>query len=475
MTKPEKRWQLLLVADDGRIIPFKRFKGMAITLLIALVVVGLVCAGLGWQLKREITRHRQTLAQLDVAKRQAAQYKSENEIVTAELVLAEARMEKAGLPVPKRKPTNSNQKTEETAADTEPTATTLADAQEQAKPASAKQSTPSQPDSQSKDIARSASPQKVLAAKTPPDNPPVVALGELEIDHNAAKRSLTATFRVSNTGPRSSPVHGRCLLVLKTDPADAHTWQGLPDGAVVDGKLDPQKGKNFKISRFIDMDLQATVGSDPSSITTATVYIYDDAGSIMLEKDFAIALKSGPSAADVSVGGDAEELAVGLSRFEMQHDTANHTLRATFRVSNDDPRASSVAGRCVVVIKNEQMQPETWLALPDGAIIGGRPDKHRGQSFRISRFINIDMKTTLTTDPSVFNRAIVYVFDMDGALLLEKAYPIRLPAPDPKPTPTAKTPIKALPAADEAAVPPTDDASPGKGSDPQKEDGRSRF
>ena len=60
MAKPEKRWQLLLVADDGRIIPFKRIKGIAVTLAILLVILGLVCAGLGWQLTAEKVRHRRT-------------------------------------------------------------------------------------------------------------------------------------------------------------------------------------------------------------------------------------------------------------------------------------------------------------------------------------------------------------------------------------------------------------------------------
>ena len=38
MTKPEKRWQLLLVADDGRIVPFKRVKGVVVTVAILMVV-----------------------------------------------------------------------------------------------------------------------------------------------------------------------------------------------------------------------------------------------------------------------------------------------------------------------------------------------------------------------------------------------------------------------------------------------------
>jgi hypothetical protein len=70
MAKPEKRWQLLLVADDGRIIPFKRIKGMVMTLTVLLVLLVLICAGLAWQLTAEKVRHRRTADQLADATRQ---------------------------------------------------------------------------------------------------------------------------------------------------------------------------------------------------------------------------------------------------------------------------------------------------------------------------------------------------------------------------------------------------------------------
>ena len=48
MATSEKRWQLLLVADDGRIVPFKRVKGVVVTVAILMVLLGGLCAGLGW-------------------------------------------------------------------------------------------------------------------------------------------------------------------------------------------------------------------------------------------------------------------------------------------------------------------------------------------------------------------------------------------------------------------------------------------
>ena len=40
-------------------------------------------------------------------------------------------------------------------------------------------------------------------------------LGDLELEHTPDKKLLQARFRVKNTGPRSSPVAGRCVVVLK--------------------------------------------------------------------------------------------------------------------------------------------------------------------------------------------------------------------------------------------------------------------
>ena len=431
MNTPEKRWQLLLVADDGRIIPFKHIKGIALTLVILLIVVGVVCAGLGWLLAKEKIRHRQTLDQLALAREEAARYKSENEMVITELVLAEARMEKAGLPVPDRQHKTSLAKTEQTATPPKTPGTIVPDPQEQSGPAAEKQAALVQDSERSVHPAASAASEVAgsdiaPAKKSTTIQPPAIAVGEMKLDHNRSEGLVKATFRVSNTGSRSSPVKGWCIVALKSDPADSDTWMGLPGDALVDGKMDPNKGKNFKISRFIDMDVETAVGTRQASFTTATVYVFDDAGAILLEKDFPIALSLAPSGSETAVGGEAAELAIALDRFEMRYDKSTDMLRAMFQVSNTGPRSSPVAGRCVVMLKNDQLSPETWLALPDGAMMSGKPRPEKGKSFKISRFKNMTLEAAAKNDPSVFDNAVVYVFGMDGGMLLEKAYPVRL-------------------------------------------------
>ncbi len=300
MTKPEKRWQLLLVADDGRIVPFKRIKGLAVSLVTLLVLLVVVCAGLGWQLTAEKVRHRKTLGQLTDANQQVAHFKSERELITAELVLAEVRLEKAGMLIPKRQERVSKQIPVKTAdSETVPKAAidegkkekeseTMADATTE--PAAAIQPSTPPVAAPVPNMAKETAPEATPAEVTVEPEQPAVVLGDLEIQHNAEEKILRVRFRVNNSGPRSSPVAGQCVVVLKNSRMDPEAWLAMPDVHLVNGKPDGMKGQAFRISRFRDMEISATGQTDPSSFKTATIYVFDTRGAKILEKEYPIDL-----------------------------------------------------------------------------------------------------------------------------------------------------------------------------------------
>ncbi len=313
MAKPEKRWQLLLVADDGRIIPFKRIKGIGVTLAILLVLLGLACAGLGWQLTAEKVRHRRTLVQLADANRQVVHYKSENELITTELVLAEARMQKAGIVIPQRQARVTLPKAAE--ADAEPLSDrNSADGQQAPQPAAkadttASPTTPEPPSAKATatpvaSAAKATAPEATAAEATAAPASPMVALGDLEIKHDTGKKSLVARFRVNNAGPRSSPVAGRCVVVLKSDHLDPEAWLAMPGVTLVNGHPNGERGQAFQISRFRDMEVKAMGQTDPSSFSTATIYVFDTSGAKLLEKEYPIDLPA-PKPAPRSVSAPA--------------------------------------------------------------------------------------------------------------------------------------------------------------------------
>lgn len=455
MTKSEKRWQLLLVADDGRIIPFKRIKGLLVTVAVLLVVLGLICAGLGWQVTAEKVRHNRTHDQLADANRQLGHYKSQYELITAELVLAEIRMEKAGLPVTKRHERVPQQPIVKTAlpesttdaavdgngAKTPPEA---AQAPTTAKPETSP--SPTTPVAAIKAEATSGVPSSKMAAK---EERPAIVLGDLEMQHDTQKKILLARFRIKNNDPRSSPVAGQCVVVLKGERLATESWQSMPKVTLKNGVPDGRHGRGFKISRFINMEILTPVQKDPSSFKIATIYVFDTAGTKILEKGFPIDLPapkpepdSGAEPAVSTTDSGPETPVVALNDLKMTHDAGEQILWARFRLTNTGPRSSPVAGRCVVVLKDAGVDAVTWLAMPTVTLVDGRPDGDRGQAYRIARFKDMEVKTRGIADPSAFKSATVYVFDSAGAKVLEKDFAIDLPAPRTEPeTQPAAAPV----------------------------------
>ena len=468
MAKPEKRWQLLLVADDGRIIPFKRIKGLVVTLAILLVALGLICAGLGWQLTAEKVRHRRTNDQLADANHQLDRYKSENELITAELVLAELRMEKAGLPVTKRHERVPQQPPAKTVASKSIDDAAMDDGGNKTTPAPAQGASVNQPSSplpvspgtKAGQESASAGPSPDATAKT---EPPPVTLGNLKVTHDTEKRILLARFQVKNNQPRQAKVAGRCVVVLKNDLAP-NSWLAMPNVTLVDGVPEGKQGRVFKISKFINMEMMATVKSDPSAYKTASVYVFDTSGAKVLVKNFPVDLpapKPEPVAASAAkpvaeetTSSAQEGPSVELGDLKMTHDAGTQLLLARFRLKNTGPRSSPIAGRCVVVLKSEGMDTKDWLAMPTVSLENGKPNGTRGQAFKIARFRDMEIKARGLKDPSAFKTATIYIFDTAGSQMLEQDVPIDLPAPEPQAEPVVK-PI-ASPAAQDTQAPPTE-------------------
>ena len=62
---------------------------------------------------------------------------------------------------------------------------------------------------------------------------------------------LKATFKISNTGPRSSPVAGRCVVVLNSEHMNSDDWLALPDGAM--SRRQASHGEGADLSKYPDL------------------------------------------------------------------------------------------------------------------------------------------------------------------------------------------------------------------------------
>ncbi len=65
--------------------------------------------------------------------------------------------------------------------------------------------------------------------------------------------------------------------------------------------------------------------------------------------------------------------------------------------------------------------------LPAVDLISGKPaDIRRGRSFLIARFRDIRFRTTVESDPTVFQHATVLVYARTGELIREEHFPLRI-------------------------------------------------
>ena len=266
MTWPGFNWQLLLVADDGRIIPFQHVKGFALTLMGLLVLFGLASALLGWQFVMEKERHRQTKEKLTDTNQQAAHFKSEYERRTAELVLVKARLEQYQPPSPQK---------------------SVAETSEKQEPASETRTPVKVEKKDQKSTGLVSSDRSVVQSSETPAQPSV-ALGNFEVLFDVRANRVTAEFRVQNTGPRSDPIEGRCVVVLKTEGSDPVEWFALPDVPLSQGRPDGSVGSPFRISKYIDMTIAETGPNQPSRYTAATAFVFDHVGNKILEEQYHI-------------------------------------------------------------------------------------------------------------------------------------------------------------------------------------------
>ena len=140
-------------------------------------------------------------------------------------------------------------------------------------------------------------------------------------------------------------------------------------------------------------------------------------------------------------------LSVNIEKFQVIPKREENLLRVRFKIKNTTPNSQRVSGHAIVVLKSDPAKPKQWLTIPTMALVNGKPSgRQRGYPFGISNFKTMRLKTNLPTSPEIFQIATVFVFTKKGDKLLEKDFPVSLPAIRPvqtaaavRPAPTAST------------------------------------
>jgi hypothetical protein len=123
----------------------------------------------------------------------------------------------------------------------------------------------------------------------------------------------------------------------------------------------------------------------------------------------------------------------GLSAdgLRVRHKRRSQTLEVQFTVTNGNPGRRTAKGYAVAVLKNDDLEPEKWLALPKIQLQAGRPTgKQKGHPFEIRQSKALLMTVPVDKKLPVYSAAILYLFDEEGRLLFVREFGISIQSAD---------------------------------------------
>lgn len=118
-------------------------------------------------------------------------------------------------------------------------------------------------------------------------------------------------------------------------------------------------------------------------------------------------------------------LRIDAENFSASYKKYRKTLNVRLDIRNVTPESDRVAGHVFVVLKSESLPEKQWVTMPPTDLVSGKPSgEETGNTFAISRFKTLKFQAKIQNDPDRFETATVFIFDMDGSLMLEKDFPI---------------------------------------------------
>jgi hypothetical protein len=269
-SKPDKRWTILFIGKHGKTIAVDRFKGMVLLTCLVLGISLAATAGLLY-FSLNIRQENQALkSDFQELKARIKALRHEKDVLMTKLVLAESRLETGpAAAAPKQVESPS------------------------AQPDLIDNELSHQPDRPEK------IPEKIQVAKKsdPPaveahtDLGPSVAVEEFKISPRADGNLLRVQFKIKNTSPNSQRVSGHAIVVLQGEQLQQNQWLAMPRISLSNAKpTGRQRFYTFGINYFNTMRFKTSLPKSPEIYQTATVFIFNWGGDLLLEQEFPVKL-----------------------------------------------------------------------------------------------------------------------------------------------------------------------------------------
>ncbi len=284
--KPKKRasrWILLFVDDRGKVIPVKRFKGLAITLTFTVFIVFALAVGLYFMYNSKAEENRNLINALGVSRQKVKSMQDEKELLMVRLVVAESKI-KAG-----------RIETEEKTVEKKPSLSVDKSASAAIKPPvpdikKVVETVKEVPVEKEVLIAAVEEDEPDISEPSMPDaEPQIVRIEELIVLNTLENNSLKVTFKLRKIDQNTKTISGHAFVILKHDRDDRRQWFIIPSVTLVSGQPSRiRRGQYFSIARFKTMKFQHKYLGDPSRFRYITVFIYSADEKLLLESEFPI-------------------------------------------------------------------------------------------------------------------------------------------------------------------------------------------
>ncbi|MCP4116833.1 MAG: hypothetical protein GY737_15745 [Desulfobacteraceae bacterium] len=131
-------------------------------------------------------------------------------------------------------------------------------------------------------------------AKVVKSLPKKVGVEGLKVIRDGNNGDLLVRFDIRNISVGSNNISGYIYVILKPATGGGNDWLVVPSVAMNKGKPAVyRKGQYFSIAHFKPVNFRVKTQLAPDSFKTATVFIYNEEGGLMFQRDMALAQSKG--------------------------------------------------------------------------------------------------------------------------------------------------------------------------------------
>ena len=120
---------------------------------------------------------------------------------------------------------------------------------------------------------------------------PQVAVYDFKVFYQLSRKILIAKFKIARIRPQRNLIQGKLFVVFKPrQSAQSLKYFSVPDTRITDGiPTEPFKGIEFSFAESTKVQSVRTIYvRDPSQFDVATVFVFSNAGELVLRKDFTV-------------------------------------------------------------------------------------------------------------------------------------------------------------------------------------------